>query len=50
MVAARPGWAGIPAVKDHDIFGLNDDIASSWGPRLPQLVEEIASALASFKS
>ncbi len=50
VVAARPGWASIPAVKDHEIIGLNDDLASRWGPRLPQLVEEIASVLASFKS
>jgi iron complex transport system substrate-binding protein len=50
IVAKRPGWAGIPAVADHDIFGLNDDIASRWGPRLPRLVNEIASALASVKS
>jgi iron complex transport system substrate-binding protein len=50
MVAARAGWADIPAVRDHDIFALNADIASRWGPRLPQLVEEIASALASFNS
>jgi iron complex transport system substrate-binding protein len=49
-VAGRPGWADIPAVADHDIFGLNDDIASRWGPRLPSLVNEIASALASVKS
>ena len=45
MVVARPGWAGIPAVKDHDVIGLNSDIASNWGVRLPELVEEIASAL-----
>jgi iron complex transport system substrate-binding protein len=50
MVAARGGWAGIPAVRNHDIFALNADIASRWGPRLPQLVEEIVGALASFKS
>ena len=50
IVARRPGWAGMPAVADHDIFGLNDDIASRWGPRLPSLVNEIASALASVKS
>jgi iron complex transport system substrate-binding protein len=49
-VAARPGWAGMPAVRDHEIIGLNDDIASGWGPRLPQLFQEIASALKSFKS
>ncbi|HEX4090139.1 MAG TPA: ABC transporter substrate-binding protein [Trebonia sp.] len=46
VVAKRPGWAGIPAVKNHDVFGLNDDIASRWGPRLPSLVIAIASALA----
>jgi iron complex transport system substrate-binding protein len=50
IVARRPGWAGIPAVADHDIFGLNDDVASRWGPRLPSLVIEIANALASAKS
>ena len=50
IVAGRPGWAGIPAVADHDIFGLNDDIASRWGPRLPRLVNEIASSLASATS
>jgi iron complex transport system substrate-binding protein len=45
IVAARPGWSAIPAVKDHEVIGLNDDIASRWGPRLPQLVEEIAQAV-----
>jgi iron complex transport system substrate-binding protein len=50
IVAARPGWAAIPAVRDHQVFALNADIASRWGPRLPQLVEEIASALANVKS
>ncbi len=45
IVAARPGWSAIPAVKDHEIIGLNDDIASRWGPRLPQLVAEIARAV-----
>jgi iron complex transport system substrate-binding protein len=48
-VAARPGWADLPAVKSHAVFELNDDIASRWGPRLPQLVEAIASALGSLK-
>jgi iron complex transport system substrate-binding protein len=44
VVAKRPGWSGIPAVQDNEIIGLNDDIASRWGPRLPQLVAEIAAA------
>ena len=45
VVARRPGWSGIPAVQNHEIIGLNDDIASRWGPRLPQLVAEIAAAI-----
>jgi iron complex transport system substrate-binding protein len=45
IVAKRPGWSAIPAVKDHEVIGLNDDIASRWGPRLPQLVAEIAQAV-----
>ena len=45
IVAKRPGWSAIPAVKDGEVIGLNDDIASRWGPRLPQLVEQIAQAV-----
>ncbi|HEY1819270.1 MAG TPA: ABC transporter substrate-binding protein [Trebonia sp.] len=45
IVAKRPGWAGVPAVQNHEIVGLNDDIASRWGPRLPELVAEIAQAV-----
>ncbi len=45
VVAKRPGWSGIPAVKDNEVIALNDDIASRWGPRLPQLVAEIAQAI-----
>ena len=50
VVAGRPGWADIPAVRNHNIFGLNDDIASRWGPRLPSLVIAIAKALAKATS
>lgn len=45
VVAKRAGWSVIPAVQDHEIIGLNDDIASRWGPRLPQLVAAIAQAV-----
>jgi iron complex transport system substrate-binding protein len=45
VVAKRPGWSGIPAVRDHEVIGLNDDVASRWGPRLPQLVGQIAAAV-----
>jgi cobalamin transport system substrate-binding protein len=45
IVAKRPGWSGIPAVQRGEVIGLNDDIASRWGPRLPDLVGEIAQAV-----
>jgi iron complex transport system substrate-binding protein len=45
VVAKRPGWSTIPAVKNHEVIGLNDDVASRWGPRLPLLVTEIAQAI-----
>jgi iron complex transport system substrate-binding protein len=45
VVAKRPGWSSIPAVKDHEVIGLNDDVASRWGPRIPELVAEIAQAV-----
>src|ERR1700722_3508080 len=45
IVGKRPGWSGIPAVQGHEVIGLNDDVASRWGPRLPELVAEIAQAV-----
>jgi iron complex transport system substrate-binding protein len=45
IVAKRPGWSGIPAVQRGEVIGLDDDIASRWGPRLPDLVAEIAQAV-----
>jgi iron complex transport system substrate-binding protein len=45
IVSRRAGWSLIPAVKNHEVIALNDDIASRWGPRLPQLVSEIAQAV-----
>ena len=45
IIAKRPGWSGIPAVHGHEVIGLNDDVASRWGPRLPQLVAQIAQAV-----
>ena len=45
VVGKRPGWSAIPAVKNHDVIALNDDIAARWGPRLPQLVAAIAQAV-----
>lgn len=48
-VAARPGWSTVPAVKNEaaksSIVPLDDDVASRWGPRLVDLVQQIADAV-----
>lgn len=45
-VAARPGWNNVTAVRNGNIVVVNADIASRWGPRLPQFAAIIAEALA----
>ena len=47
-VAARPGWETISAVRNGNILVVNADIASRWGPRLPQFVTAIVEALAAI--
>ncbi|MFC9975822.1 ABC transporter substrate-binding protein [Spirillospora sp. NPDC127200] len=44
-VAKRPGWSGLSAVKGGHVVELDDDIASRWGPRLPELVAVIGDAV-----
>jgi iron complex transport system substrate-binding protein len=44
-VAARPGWSNLAAVKDGRVLGLNDDIASRWGPRIVILLREVAAEM-----
>ncbi|HEY6472981.1 MAG TPA: ABC transporter substrate-binding protein [Acidimicrobiales bacterium] len=44
-VAARPGWSNLAAVKHGRVLGLNDDIASRWGPRIVILLQQVANEL-----
>lgn len=44
-VSKRPGWAGIDAVKNGQIVELDDDIASRWGPRVVDLLEQISAGI-----
>jgi iron complex transport system substrate-binding protein len=45
-VRARPGWASVTAVKQNQVYALDDDIASRWGPRVVDLVRTIVDAAA----
>jgi iron complex transport system substrate-binding protein len=44
-VAARPGWGGVSAVRNHAIVRIDDSIASRWGPRIVNFVRAVAAAL-----
>ena len=46
IVAKRPGWSGLTAVRDGHIILLNDDIASRWGPRVIDLLRTVEAAVA----
>jgi iron complex transport system substrate-binding protein len=44
-VAARSGWSTMKAVQKGQVVGLNDDIASRWGPRIVDLLQTVETAL-----
>ncbi|MEW2353976.1 ABC transporter substrate-binding protein [Spirillospora sp. NPDC029432] len=44
-VGKRPGWQDLTAVKKGGVVELDDDIASRWGPRLPDFVKAIGDAV-----
>jgi iron complex transport system substrate-binding protein len=45
-VTARTGWKTVTAVKSGQIYALDDDIASRWGPRTVDLVQSVADVVA----
>jgi iron complex transport system substrate-binding protein len=44
-VGSRPGWSVLSAVKDKHIILVNADIASRWGPRIVDLLQDVATAM-----
>jgi iron complex transport system substrate-binding protein len=44
-VSARAGWSVLTAVKDKHIILLNTDIASRWGPRVIDLLRDVAAGI-----
>ncbi|WP_213933884.1 ABC transporter substrate-binding protein [Rhodococcus sp. B50] len=42
VVAQRAGWNELTAVRDGHVYVLDEDIASRWGPRVVDLMREIA--------
>ncbi len=48
-VAQRPGFATVPAVRDHHVLAVDDDIASRWGPRTADFAEALAKELTTLR-
>jgi iron complex transport system substrate-binding protein len=48
-LAKRPAFTSVPAVRTGTIVPLDDDLASRWGPRVADLAETVARALAARK-
>ena len=44
-VAARPGWDQLSAVQSGRVIELDDDVASRWGPRISELLDQVADAV-----
>jgi iron complex transport system substrate-binding protein len=45
VVGERPGWAGLAAVRRGNVIGIDDSVASRWGPRIVQFVRAVGKAL-----
>jgi iron complex transport system substrate-binding protein len=41
----RPGWAEMSAVAEGRVVGLDDSVASRWGPRIVDLVRQVAETV-----
>ena len=44
-VAARPGWGALQAVENGNVIPMDDDIASRWGPRIVDYIEQVGVAI-----
>ncbi|MEC9114454.1 MAG: ABC transporter substrate-binding protein [Actinomycetota bacterium] len=45
-ISARPGWSALSAVRNGNIFEMDNDISSRWGPRLVEFLQIVSSAVA----
>jgi len=48
-VGARPGWSHIAAVRTGEVVGVDDDIASRWGPRVVDFLIAVTAHVAQLE-
>src|SRR4051812_14581306 len=44
-VAKRAGWSDLTAVHNGGVVELDDDVASRWGPRIADLLQQVGDAV-----
>jgi iron complex transport system substrate-binding protein len=49
-VEKRPGWEQMSAVEDGQVHVVNEDVASRWGPRVVDFVQQVSEILAERES
>ena len=49
-VDERPGWEQVAAVDDEQVHVVDEDIASRWGPRVVDFVQQVSEILAERES
>jgi len=49
-VATRDGWADMTAVQSGLVIEMDDDVASRWGPRTVDYLEQVVAAVESYAS
>lgn len=46
VVAERPGWDQLTAVREGNVHVVDEDLASRWGPRIVDFMREVAGIVA----
>ncbi|MGH3308189.1 MAG: hypothetical protein ACRDOX_10915, partial [Nocardioides sp.] len=49
-VEERPGWEQVAAVGDSQVHVVDEDVASRWGPRVVDFVQQVSDILAERES
>ena len=49
-VEKRSGWAQVAAVDDGQVHVVDEDVASRWGPRVVDFVQQVSEILAERES
>ncbi len=49
-ISARPGWSELSAVRNGNIFEIDSDISSRWGPRLVDFLKTVSDAVSTVNA